>query len=282
MAQLALETRQHASVAGRLWGIVLTGARADGRWKFLLPRYRSHTPALATLERAGEVIAADRLVTVLARGHARDADAYARVHRVVQPAYRGSAAEVFLPLSMIVRRDPSAIVVVLPTDGVGQHEPEFAAAVERAAQAAAAQADLVVVLGLAPPCARPPGWLEPGEAIAGLEHFGARTVRRFIRRPSFAEAAALHARGGLVNTGVVIAQAETLLALGRRRLPDVLETLEPLETAFGKPEASLLCEAVYEAMPYADFSHALCAADEPVGVVVIPRTRTGIRPAASA
>ena len=280
MTPLALAPRHHAD---RLWGIVLTGARTERRWRFLLPRRRPSGPASrATLDRAGEVIPADRLVIVLARGHADAAEGAASGQRVMQPAYRGSAAEVFLPLSMIVQRDPSAIVVVLPADGVGQDEPEFPAAVGRAAQAVALRAELVLALGLAPPCARLPGWIEPGEVIAGLERFGARTVRRFIRRPGFTEAAALHARGGLVNTGVVVAQAETLLALGRRRLPDVLETLEPLQTAFGKPEASLLCEAIYEAMPYADLSHALCAAEEPLGVLEIPRTRARLRPVGSA
>jgi hypothetical protein len=107
-------------------------------------------------------------------------------------------------------------------------------------------------------------------------------VRRFLRRPSFAEVSLLQRNGGLVNTGVVVASAQALLALGRRRLPDVLETLEPLETAFGRPEEHLLCEAIYEGMPYADISHALFAADEPFAVLPLPRTRARVRPVRSA
>jgi mannose-1-phosphate guanylyltransferase len=282
MAHLALATRAHASVADRLWGVVLTGRRAAGRFRMLLPRRRSAAAARVTRDRASEIVAAERLVTVLARGDADAAGASVLGQRVVQPAYRGSAAEAFLPLSMIVRRDPSAIVVLLPADGVGQDEPEFPAAVRRGAEAVALRPDVVLLLGLAPPCARPPGWIEPGDTIAGLERFAARRVRRFVRRPGFGEAAALQARGALVSTGVIVAQAETLLGLGRRRLPDVLETLEPLEAAFGKPEASLLCEAIYEAMPYADLSHALGTADEPVGVLAVPRTRARLKPVASA
>jgi mannose-1-phosphate guanylyltransferase len=124
--------------------------------------------------------------------------------------------------------------------------------------------------------------VQQGDVVAGLEGFGVRAVRRFIRRPSFAEAAAIHAGGGLASTGVIVAQADTLLDLGRRHLPDVLETLEPLENVLGGPEESLLCEAIYEAMPYADLSHALFAADEPVGILAIPRTSTRVKPVASA
>jgi mannose-1-phosphate guanylyltransferase len=283
MADSALAS-QHYAVAERLWGIVPAGMRARQRWRFLFPRRRpvSREPLSTVLDRAGGLITASRLVAVLARGHEHDADGLAGVRRVVQPAYRGSASEIFLPLLTIMRQDSRAIVAVLPPDAVGQDEPEFLATVASAAEAVAVRPDLPLVIGLAPPCTRPPGWVQPADAVAGLEHLGVRHVRRFIRRPSFAEAAALHAGGGFASTGVIVARADTLLGLGRRHLPDVLETLEPLETALGGPEERLLCEAVYEAMPYADFSHALFAADEPLGVLAIPRTRTRVRPVASA
>jgi len=284
MENSALATRPHAALADRLWGIVPVGARGRRPWRFLLSRRRSFNPAplSAIVDRAGALFAADRLVAVLARGHEHDLDGLDGVRRVVQPAYRGSAAEIFLPLLAIIRRDPQAIVVVLPPDASGQDEPEFLATVETAAAAVASRGDLPVVIGLAPPCIRPRGWVQPGEIMPGVERFGVRAVRRFIRRPSFAEAAVLRADGFLAGTGVIVAQADTLLALGRRRLPDVLETLEPLETAIGGPEERLLCEAVYEAMPYADLSHALFAADESVGVLAVPRARARLRPVASA
>jgi mannose-1-phosphate guanylyltransferase len=275
--------RQHP-IIDRLWGIVTASTRARPPLRFLFSRRHAlgRTPLSSVLERASGLITANRLVAVLARGHERDADAPAGVRRVVQPAYRGSASEVFLPLLAIVHQDPRAIVVVLPPDAAGQDEPKFLTTVEAAAEAVALRPDLPIVVGLAPPCARPPGWLLTGELVAGLEHLGVREVRRFVRRPSFAEAGTLGANVGLVSTGVIVAQADTVLDLGRRHLPDVLETLEPLESALGGPEERLLCEAVYEAMPYADFSHALFAAGAPIGVVVIPRTQTRVRPVASA
>jgi mannose-1-phosphate guanylyltransferase len=284
MMEQALATQHHAALADRLWGIVPAGTRLRRRWRFLLPGRRPFNPAplSSALERAGALFSADRLVAVLARGHEHDASALDGVRLVVQPAYRGSAAEVFLPLLAIVRRDPQAIVAVLPADAAGQDEPRFLATVETAAAAVASRPDLPLIIGLAPPCTRPAGWVQQGNLVTGLERFGVRAVRRFIRRPSFAEAAAIHAGGGLASTGVIVAQAETLLDLGRRNLPDVLETLEPLEHALGGPEERLLCEAVYEAMPYANLSHALFAAGEPVGILAIPRTSTRVRPVASA
>jgi mannose-1-phosphate guanylyltransferase len=285
MAQTALALEPHASVAERLWGIVLGGTSATRRrWRFSLPCRGpvAAAPLREAVDRAGGVIPSRRIVAVVERGHQHSGRDLADVQRVVQPAYRGTAAEVFLPSYMIAQRDPSAIVVVLPVEGVGQHEASFLPSMRRAAETVAERPDLLLVMGMAPPCARPPGWIEPGEPITGLESLGVRAVRRFLRRPSFAQAVRLGASGGLVNTGVVVAHVETLLALGRRRVPDVLETLEPLRTAFGGPEEHLLCEAIYEGMPYADIAHALYSADEPFGVFPIPRTRARVRPVASA
>jgi hypothetical protein len=61
-----------------------------------------------------------------------------------------------------------------------------------------------------------------------------------------------------------------LLELGRRYLPDVLETLEPLESAFGMPEEDLLCEAVYEGMPSASISRDLLERGGDFAVLPIP------------
>jgi mannose-1-phosphate guanylyltransferase len=272
------------SVADRLWAIGLAGTAPPRRWP-LLPPYRRRLGAAeirAAIGRTGDLIPPSRLVVVLARGHDHHIDGLADVNRIIQPAYRGSAAELFLPVSLIARRDPSAIVVVLPAYGAGQDEPAFIETVGGAAEIVAGRPDLLLAIGLAPPCPRPPGWIEPGDHVPGLERADVREVRQFVRRPSFAQAAALRASGGLINTGVIVAQAATWLALGRRRLPDVLETLEPLQTAHGGAEENLLCEAVYEAMPYADLAHALLARDEAFAVLAVPRTRTRVMPVASA
>jgi hypothetical protein len=53
-------------------------------------------------------------------------------------------------------------------------------------------------------------------------------------------------------------------------VPEVLETLEPLEAVAEAPEAGLLCEAVYECMPYASLSRELLERGRDVAVLPIP------------
>src|SRR5262249_54470128 len=85
----------------------------------------------------------------------------------------------------------------------------------------------------------------------GLEDLAVHTVRRFVNDATPPERRMLFDAGALVSTSIFVARAGTLLSVAQRVLPEVLEALEPLEAAFGRPEDGLLCGAVYECMPRA-------------------------------
>jgi len=287
MAQPLQSPGVTAMMTDHLWGVVLAGSAEHrpvrGPHNRRLRRSRIPTSARhilfrQALDRAARLIDADRLCAVLARDHCAYYDTELRdwpgVRRMVQPAYRGSAPELFLPVLRIAYEDPHATVVVIPSDQLVDGEARLMAYVGRAAQAVAQRPDLVVVIGAHPlslevPCT----WIDPGDLVEGLETLAVRAVRRFVARPSRGEAVALYAGEALVNTHVVIAKVGALLELGRRYLPDVLETLEPLEAAFGMPEERLLCEAVYEQMPYADIAHALFVRPQHAAVLPVSDVR---------
>jgi mannose-1-phosphate guanylyltransferase len=237
-------------------------------------------PALSrrALERAARLIPPERLVAVLTRGHSVSYDIdltdLGRIQRVVQPTWRGSAAETFLPVLRIAAADPEALVALFPSSQLTDSEARFMSQVTKAVAAATARPDLPVVIGTSPPSADVGcAWIEPGPDIEGLESYAVRAVRRFVPRPSPAEAVALWEGDGLVNTGIVVAKARTLIALGYRHLPDVLEAFEPLSAAFGAPEEALLSEAVYEQMPYAAVAHALYVQTCEVAVLPVTNVR---------
>src|SRR5438105_3858727 len=234
-----------------LWGVVLSGTdQARG-----LPSTRGHYTGATNLRRLSEtgpgrlhhplepathLIPTARLVTVVTREAVVTAqdDLVARsgVHRCVQPTSRGTAPEVFLGALSVLQHDPHAIVAALPADHLVQHGPQLMQYVARAAGAAAIRPELPVIVGAYPGSLDPEyAWIEPGEAIDGLEAFAVHAVRRFVARPSPAERA-----GALLGTLAVVMSARTLVALGRRHLPDVVECLEPLADVVGRPEATLL------------------------------------------
>lgn len=257
----------------RLWGIVLAGGAGErhGRCR---PSVPDPVQLRQTLDRVNRLIPRERLVAVLARGHSAYYDralaALPGVQRLVQPAYRGSAPGIFLPVLRIALQDPDATVVVLPGDVGTDGEARFMAHVARAVEAVTVRSDLPVVIG-APPATPDPGqtWIEPGGPVEGLEAYPVRSVQRFVPRPTPGELTALWEGEGLINTRIIIAKVRALIALGGRYLPDVLEMFEPLGHVFGAPEESLMCEAVYEEMPYASIAHALFVRAHEVAVLPV-------------
>ena len=250
----------------RTWAIVLTGdqppvdaggsrlrhARGTAqRWP-LTPRSASRARAL---ERASRLVPPGQMVTVVTRRHARAWDAELEnipgARRIVQPAHRGRAVEMLLPLLRIARRDPSATVIVLPAEHGIDHEARFLRYVSRAVWAVALRPDLPILIGAHPHAPVTDGWIEPGAPVEGLEDLSVHAVKRFVDAASPSERRRLFESNALQSTLIFVGRAGTLRALAARAVPEVLEALEPLEDAFDTAEESLLCEAVYECMPQA-------------------------------
>ena len=263
---------QHDTVSPHVWAIVLTGDAppAPGRghrpqrhrpvhWPLGVTATAPLPRAQRALERASRLAAAGQMMTVVTRQRAaaweRELAALPRGPRVVQPVYRGRAAEVLLPLLKIVRQDPAATVVVLPVAQRVDHDARFLRYVSRAVWAVAVRPDVPILIGAQPYAPVADGWIEPGAPVEGLEALAVRTVKHFVDDASPAERRRLFDGHALMSTSIFVARAATLLALAERQLPEVLEALEPLEDVFGRPEESLLCEAIYECMPQADLDH---------------------------
>ena len=246
----------------RTWAIVLTGdeppadARVSGRPRSATQRLAAAAAPRRTgaLERASRLVPPGQMVTVTRR-HARAWDAELAdlpgARRLVQPAYRGRAVEMLLPLLRIARRDPSATVIVLPAEHGIDHEARFLRYVSRAVWAVALRPDLPILIGAHPHAPLGNGWIEPGAPVDGLEDLAVHTVKRFVDAASLVERRRLFEGNALMSTLVFVGRAGTLRALAARAVPEVLEALEPLEAAFDTAEESLLCEAVYECMPQA-------------------------------
>jgi mannose-1-phosphate guanylyltransferase len=268
----------------RVWTIVLTGDAPPGprdahRRRPCRPGAHASLARTAapharhTLERASRLAPAGQMVTVLTRRQAAAWDgelsAVPQTRRLVQPVYRGRAAEALLPLTTIARDDPSATVVILPADvSRAAHDPRFLRHVGRAVWAVALRPDLPILIGAHPVAPVSDGWIEPGPPVEGLEDLAVRSVRRFVDDASPAERRRLFESHALTSTSILVGRAGTLRALAGRTLPDVLEALEPLDDAVDRAEESLLCEAVYESMPETDLAALERAPD--VAVLALP------------
>ena len=193
------------NTSDQLWSIILAGGEGT-RVSSLIHRWLGQpTPKQYcafvgtrsmfqhTLDRAAKLTPPERIVTVAAHRHCREAlaqlDGKGNSTILFQPANRDTAAGVFLPLTYIRARAPKATVVLYPSDHFVYPEARFLDTVRHAVRIAESQPDRLVMLGVAPDRLELDyGWILPGPSLAGAPDDPAHTVRWFMEKPGAAQA----------------------------------------------------------------------------------------------
>lgn len=254
-----------------VWAIVLAGGNGE-RFKELAeklygyPRCKQYCAILGgrsmiqhTLARAEYLIAPERTLVVVSEDHRKEvleqlADRHDRTI-LFQPRNRETAAGVLLPLTWIARRDPDAVVVILPSDHFVLEEARFMAYVLRAKRLVELTQSLCVLLGMdaeAPETSY--GWIEP---LGQVERTGMLRVKAFYEKPDRGIAEYLYRSGCLWNTLVLVARAATLLQMYKEHLRDLYERFHSLAPLLGTVEEKDALTEAYATMPAISISHGL-------------------------
>jgi len=222
--------------------VVLAGGAGERFWpasrgdrpKYFLDVGDGQTLLDAALARARAAAGPERTWVVCGEAHRRRirrATGLPAARILAEPARRNTAMAVAWAAHRIGARDPEAVLVVIPADHRIPDRRAFAAAVRRAA-AAAADAEVLVTLGVRP--TRPDtgyGYIRVG-APASPRHRGLRRVRRFVEKPDARRARAMLRRGGhLWNAGIFVWKARTLLEEIEAHAPALHRALLPLRRA---------------------------------------------------
>jgi mannose-1-phosphate guanylyltransferase len=226
------------------------------------------------LGRAGAVTAPSRTCAVVAEQHRQWwKTSLARLpwqNVIVQPANRGTAIGILLPLLHIVARDPAAKLVLLPADHHVRREAILAGSLRNAAQQLDWRPDEMLLLGLAPEEPDPElGYIVPDHS----DGRGALRVARFAEKPSATQARGLMDRGALWNAFIIASTAQALLELFRRRMPEILAAMRAaIRRDQDNETGSAALTQLYEQLPSVDFSRdLLCGAEADLRVLPVPR-----------
>jgi mannose-1-phosphate guanylyltransferase len=275
---------------GEIWGVVLAAgdgtrladatARVDGRPvpKQYCSLVEARSLLRATLDRLGALIPKERIVIVVAEAHRRHwerelAD-WPAENLVSQPENRGTAAGLLLPLLAIARRDPTARVVVSPSDHYFADEATFLATVRTALDSLAPSSGRLLLLGVAPDRVESGyGWIVPSASSAGASV----AIERFVEKPDPVEASALKAAGALWNSFVIVSRLAALLDLYAVREPALLLGMSgafgPSPAAADSPSSLSLASlrSLYDRLEARDFSrHLLAGAEDRLALIPIP------------
>jgi mannose-1-phosphate guanylyltransferase len=217
-----------------------------------------------TLRRAERLIPPERLLVIITDPHLRYAQEALHDRSlemlIVQPCNRETGPGILLPLLHTHRRDPEAVVVLLPSDHFIREEARFMAAVKHAAAFVSGRPEYPVLLGVEPTGPEVEyGWIEPGEVLGNRQGEAVYQVRHFWEKPTLEKAADLYLQGYLWNTMVLVARATVLLELFQELTPELMDAFDPIGQTLGSPREAEAIRVTYAKLPAVNFSQAILA-----------------------
>ena len=231
--EAGLSNSDRGTRRSRRWVVVLAGGSghrlreltADARGRPVPKQFCALAGARSLLQmalaRADRKAPRERQLVVVNQAHeywwSRELADLPPENVMVQPSDRGTAVGLFLPLLAIHRRDPSAEVVVLPSDHFFAREDLLDDGLEEASFELARYPGRLVLLGVEATRPDPElGWIEIG---ARDEVERTHPVTAFREKPSPAEARRLFEGGALANCLILVAAVRDLLTLFERHSP---------------------------------------------------------------
>ena len=222
-----------------------------------------------TLHRASNVAPVEHISVIVAAQHrrwwspARSTLSGARI--IVQPLNRGTANGILLQLLHVMRIDPDARLVLLPSDHFVADEQVLSQAIRSAVSNLAICPDQVILLGMQPSFPDPDlGYITPG----ARDGSGTFVISEFVEKPSAERAQQLIASGALWSAFIIAARCSTLLELYARCCPHIVRAMH--RALHDETEPAARVAALYEALPTLDFSRDVLALGDPRQFRVLP------------
>jgi mannose-1-phosphate guanylyltransferase len=216
------------------------------------------------LARAQALVPGDRVSAVVAKEHEQwwrpMADDMHAGNLIVQPRNRGTGNGVLLALAHILKRDPLARFIFLPSDHHVLDEDILIQAMQSALAGVTARSREIILLGIEPDDADSDmGYVIPQETSRHDVH----GVRHFVEKPSRGVAGKLMQEGGLWNSGIFAANGAALLELFKQRfMGNAMSIMVAKTNDPGNPSWALA--HLYDRIKDLDFSRhvlQLCVSD---------------------
>jgi mannose-1-phosphate guanylyltransferase len=259
------------------YGIIIAGGAGTRFWPASRRRSPKQLLALAgdpnepllasTVRRLAPLIPPERVFiatgALLSDATAQVIPQVPRAHILAEPVPRNTAACIGWATLSILRKDPEALIAVLPSDHFIRDEPRFLSSVEAALELA--KEDYLVTIGIVPE--RPEtgyGYIELGEKLSPR----AFVVSRFVEKPDRARALAFVAGGKhLWNAGMFFFRGRAMVEAIRRYMPDLYRGLHEIEEAAARGAEHEVLAKVFEALASISIDHGIMEKADRIAVV---------------
>ena len=263
-----------------IYAVVLAGGRGTRLW----PRSRQDRPKQfaditghgstmlqETVERLHPLIPVDRVYVITGERYAalvrEQLPQLPAENVLVEPSGRDTAPAIGLALVHLARRDPEAVMAILPAD----HLIADAAGFRQVLQAAArvAREGYLVTLGIEPHSPHTGyGYIQRGEPLLIAGETTVYTVRRFLEKPDRSMAQRFLEEGGYYwNGGIFVCQLATMRAEIERQLPTLDAVLREISAALGTSEEAAVLARVWPQAPRVSIDYGVMEQARRVAVV---------------
>jgi mannose-1-phosphate guanylyltransferase len=254
----------------RFWPV----SRRD-RPKQLQPLYGQTSLLRQTVDRLDGLVSRSQILVVtnhqLTRASAQELPDLPPSSIIGEPAKRDTAPCIGLAALLVLRDDPDATMLVMPSDHVISPAGAFRDALRQAAQMVDASPKRLVTFGILPTYpAESFGYIHRGEAIA-TERAPAYLVQQFREKPD-AQTAAAYLKSGEYywNSGIFVWKAQTILAELEKRQPAIVSHLRTIAAAWGSDQCRAVFEREFTAIEGTSIDYAVMEDAQEVAVIEAP------------
>lgn len=272
------------------YAVIMAGGTGSRFWpesrarrpKQLLPMLGDTTMIRTTVNRLRGLVPRDRLIVSttaeLAPSIAQELTELPRGAILAEPCKRNTAPCIGLAAHMIVRRNPDAVMGVMPADHVIADEDAFRTAIRYAAALVDDDPRRLITFGIPPTYpAEGFGYIERGEAIesAVAEQFpdapGTFRVARFREKPDLETARGYLEAGRFSwNSGIFVWKAQRILDELRQFEPAMSERLAALAESIDTAQFEGALKREFAAIEGKSIDYAVMERAEEVLVVEAP------------
>jgi mannose-1-phosphate guanylyltransferase len=264
------------------YAVIMAGGGGTRLWpisrkkhpKHILPLLGEDTLFQSTIARLEGLVSPERILVVTTAEQAAELKAQApqipAENFLPEPQPRGTASVVGLAAAVLARRDPEAVMLILPSDHFIRNRDLFHLVMRVAVQVA--RKGFLVTLGIKPTFPSTGyGYIQQGNSLEEKFDYPVYRVMRFTEKPDGARARQMITGGDHSwNSGMFIWRVDRILAEFVRLMPDLAVALEKIGAAWNFPERDAVLESEWlrlrpETIDYGVMEHAENVAVLPAG-----------------
>ncbi|MCX6038883.1 MAG: mannose-1-phosphate guanylyltransferase [Chloroflexi bacterium] len=264
------------------YAVIMAGGGGTRLWpisrkkhpKHVLPLLGERTLFQSTLDRLEGFVPPERVYIVTTAEQEQELKAQApqlpAVNFLIEPMPRGTASVVGLAAAVLAKRDPEAVMLVLPADHFIRNRDLFHLVMRVAVQVA--RKDYLVTLGITPTFpATGYGYIQRDAILPEKFDYPVYRVLHFTEKPDEAKANIMLADGDHSwNSGMFIWRADRILDEFSRQMPDLKAALARIGAAWGTSESEAVLRSAWprlkpETIDYGIMEHAANVAVLPAG-----------------